>query len=60
MEIGLDASIFLLSGPRIFSDIESGLGLLSEMKPPGIAWQITTRGKAAHYTRPGGMFTREP
>lgn len=60
MEIELDAFIFLLSGSRIFSDIESGLGLLSEMKPPGIAWQITTRGKAAHCARPGGMSIREP
>ena len=49
-----------LSGSRIFSDTESGLGLLSEVKPPGIAWQITTRGKAARCARPGGTSTREP
>lgn len=60
MEVGLDASIFLLSESRIFSDTESGLCLLSEIKPPGIAWQITSRGKFAHCARPGGMSAGEP
>lgn len=34
--------------------------MLSEIKPPGTAWQITTRGKAAHNARPGRIPTREP
>lgn len=43
-----------------FSQTQSGLGLLSKIKPPGTAWQITARGKAAHYARSGGVSTREP
>lgn len=37
-----------------FSQTQSGLGFLSEIKPPG------TGGKAAHCARPGGMSTMEP
>lgn len=43
-----------------FSQTQSGLGLLSEMKPPETAWQITAGGKAAHCARPGGMSAKEP
>lgn len=34
--------------------------MLSEMKPPGTAWQIIARGRAAHHARPGRISTREP